>query len=70
MSADVIVQWLRTDLGGDSADLSVEQGAKATLERIAEAGPEQNGQHLKIRIEGWKIFAPEPWIGLGWVMRG
>jgi hypothetical protein len=44
---------LRTDLGGDNADLSVEQGAKASLEKIETAGKEQNGQFLNIKIEGW-----------------
>ncbi|KAE9365578.1 dehydrogenase [Stipitochalara longipes BDJ] len=44
--------WLRTDLGGDAADLSVEQGAKATTEKIMKAGKEQNGQFLNIFIEG------------------
>ncbi|KAK9368882.1 hypothetical protein V1509DRAFT_621768 [Lipomyces kononenkoae] len=45
--------WLRTDLGGEVADLPVEQGAKASLERIMGAGKEQNGQFLNILIKGW-----------------
>ncbi|ORY21510.1 short chain dehydrogenase reductase, partial [Naematelia encephala] len=46
--------WLRTDLGSEAADLSVEDGAKATLDRIINAGPDKNGQNLNIKIEGWK----------------
>ncbi|PMD19907.1 putative short chain oxidoreductase [Hyaloscypha hepaticicola] len=35
--------WLRTDLGGKTADLSPEQGAIATIEKIMSAGKEDNG---------------------------
>ncbi|CRG92714.1 hypothetical protein PISL3812_09780 [Talaromyces islandicus] len=45
--------WLRTDLGGEQADLPVEQGAEAALVRILGSTPEQNGQFLKIEIKGW-----------------
>jgi hypothetical protein len=34
--------------------LSVEQGAKASLEKILGAGKEQNGQFTKIEIKGWE----------------
>ncbi|TGO49914.1 hypothetical protein BCON_0196g00100 [Botryotinia convoluta] len=46
--------WLRTDLGGANADLSVEQGAKGSLEKIFSAGKEQNGEFLKIAVEDLK----------------
>jgi hypothetical protein len=39
-------------LGGDQADLSVEQGAKASLKKIMAAAKDQNGQFLNIEIEG------------------
>lgn len=39
------------------ADLSVEQGAEASLERIKNAGKEQNGKFLDIEIKGW-VQAP------------
>ncbi|CAG8948836.1 hypothetical protein HYFRA_00001959 [Hymenoscyphus fraxineus] len=44
--------WLRTDLGGQHADLDVEVGAKATLEKIIGAGKEQNGKFMDIYVEG------------------
>ncbi|TVY84087.1 putative oxidoreductase [Lachnellula suecica] len=46
--------WLRTELGGDWADLSVEEGTKATLDKIIGAGKEQNGQFLNIHVKGWE----------------
>jgi hypothetical protein len=36
------------------ADLSVEQGAKATLDKIMNPGNEQNGQFLNIKVSGWE----------------
>ncbi|KAH8701855.1 short chain dehydrogenase reductase [Talaromyces proteolyticus] len=45
--------WLRTDLGGEQADLSVEDGAEATLVKILSSTKEQNGQFLNIKAEGW-----------------
>jgi hypothetical protein len=36
------------------ADLSVEEGAKATLDRIMNAGKEENGKFLNIRVKGWE----------------
>ncbi|CZR59360.1 related to short chain oxidoreductase (CsgA) [Phialocephala subalpina] len=60
--------WLRTDLGGETADLSVEQGGKASLEKIFNTGKEQNGQFIKIEIKGWPNDgrnqydgSPAPW---------
>ncbi|TGO92483.1 hypothetical protein BPOR_0002g00300 [Botrytis porri] len=46
--------WLRTDLGGASADLDVETGAKAVIELIESNGKESNGEFLNIRVAGWK----------------
>ncbi|TVY37964.1 C-factor [Lachnellula subtilissima] len=46
--------WLKTDLGSQNADLPVEVGAKATLDKIIGAGKEQNGQFLNIYVEGWE----------------
>ncbi|KAF4634955.1 hypothetical protein G7Y89_g3138 [Cudoniella acicularis] len=47
--------WLKTDLGGgDIADLPVEVGAKATLDKILGAGKEQNGKFLNIHVKGWE----------------
>jgi len=46
--------WLRTDLGGESADLDVETGAKAVLEVVHGNGKESNGKFLNIRVAGWE----------------
>ncbi|TGO61704.1 hypothetical protein BCON_0025g00310 [Botryotinia convoluta] len=46
--------WLRTDLGGASADLDVETGAKAVVELIESNGKESNGKFLNIRVAGWE----------------
>jgi NAD(P)-dependent dehydrogenase (short-subunit alcohol dehydrogenase family) len=46
--------WLQTDLGSEYADLPVEVGVKAALEKILGAGKEQNAQFLNISIPGWE----------------
>ncbi|KAJ5129970.1 Short-chain dehydrogenase/reductase SDR [Penicillium bovifimosum] len=49
--------WLRTDLGGRRAHLSVETGAEKAVEIIQKATPKQNGKFLNIHVPGWE--APE-----------
>lgn len=51
---DLLFQWLQTDLGGSNADLPVQTGADAVLEKILSATPEQNGKFLNIRASGWE----------------
>ncbi|KAL3481357.1 hypothetical protein BJX99DRAFT_218885 [Aspergillus californicus] len=51
--------WLRTDLGGQNADLPVETGAKAVLKYVRQGGAELNGRFLNIHVEGWEN-APGP----------
>ncbi|TGO30952.1 hypothetical protein BPAE_0002g00430 [Botrytis paeoniae] len=46
--------WLRTDLGGASADLDIETGAKAVVVLIESNGKESNGKFLNIRVVGWE----------------
>ncbi|KAH8587164.1 putative short chain oxidoreductase [Bisporella sp. PMI_857] len=46
--------WVRTELGGPAADLSVEEGAIATLGKILAAGKEDNGAFMNIRVKGWE----------------
>ncbi|CAI7602445.1 unnamed protein product [Penicillium bialowiezense] len=46
--------WLRTDLGGARADLSVELGAEKVLDIIQKATPRQNGKFLNIHVPGWQ----------------
>ncbi|KAI2620855.1 short chain dehydrogenase reductase [Xylaria nigripes] len=46
--------WLKTDLGGgEMADLTPEQGAKASLDIIFEEGQKYNGTMPRIFIKGW-----------------
>ncbi|XXG99909.1 hypothetical protein Hte_006250 [Hypoxylon texense] len=46
--------WMKTELGGgDMADLTTEEGAKASLDIIFEEGQKYNGQFPKIFVEGW-----------------
>lgn len=54
---DIIVddQWMKTELGGgDMADLTAEQGAKASLDMIFKPGQQLNGQFPKVLIKGWE----------------
>jgi len=47
--------WLKTDLGGgDMADLTPEQGAKASLDIIFKKGQEHNGKMPKVFVKGWE----------------
>ncbi|EPE34734.1 NAD(P)-binding Rossmann-fold containing protein [Glarea lozoyensis ATCC 20868] len=46
--------WLRTELGGSSADLDVETGAKAVIEAIDKHGKESSGLFVNIRVAGWE----------------
>lgn len=46
---------MKTDLGGgDMADLTAEQGAKASLDMIFKPGQELNGQYPKVHVKGWE----------------
>ncbi|KAL4865110.1 hypothetical protein BDV12DRAFT_211249 [Aspergillus spectabilis] len=51
--------WLKTELGGRYADLTVETGAQETLKYIKQGGPEHNGRFLNIHVPGWEN-APGP----------
>ncbi|KAF2852125.1 NAD(P)-binding protein [Plenodomus tracheiphilus IPT5] len=47
--------WLKTDLGGgDMADLTPEEGAKASLDLIFQKGQGLNGKLPKIFVKGWE----------------
>ncbi|KAJ5595317.1 short chain dehydrogenase domain-containing protein [Penicillium hispanicum] len=47
--------WMKTDLGGgDMADLTPEEGAKASLDIIFKSGQELNGQMPKVFVRGWE----------------
>ncbi|KAL4998383.1 hypothetical protein BDV10DRAFT_167429 [Aspergillus recurvatus] len=51
--------WLRTDMGGEYADLSVETGAEQVLKYVKGAEKELNGRFLDIHVPGWEN-APGP----------
>lgn len=46
--------WVRTDLGGEQADLGAEESANAVLDVVREKGPESNGKFFNIRVKGWE----------------
>ncbi|KAL8905847.1 MAG: hypothetical protein Q9171_006513 [Xanthocarpia ochracea] len=47
--------WMKTELGGgDMADLTAEQGAKASLDMIFKPGQGLNGQYPKVLVKGWE----------------
>ncbi|KAL8645078.1 MAG: hypothetical protein Q9226_007464 [Calogaya cf. arnoldii] len=47
--------WMKTDLGGgEMADLTAEQGAKASLDMIFKPGQELNGQYPRVHVKGWE----------------
>lgn len=56
--------WLRTELGGEQADLSVEEGAKATWEIVRGLKQEKdNGAFRNVYVEGWEAYdgGNPPW---------
>lgn len=40
-------------MGSEAADLPVEIGTKAVLERVDKLGKEDNGKFWDIKVEGW-----------------
>jgi NAD(P)-dependent dehydrogenase (short-subunit alcohol dehydrogenase family) len=46
--------WVRTDMGGQNADISVEESAQALAHAIATIGPDQNGKFLDRHGESGK----------------
>ncbi|KAL9004066.1 MAG: hypothetical protein Q9188_003101 [Gyalolechia gomerana] len=50
--------WMKTDLGGgEMADLTPEEGAKASLDLIFRAGQELNGKFPTVLVKGWEKAA-------------
>lgn len=47
---DLVPQWLKTDMGSEDADLSVEVGVAAVKKLILESGKEHNGRFLNIEV--------------------
>ena len=48
------MQWLKTELGGDIADLEVDVGVKACVDVIKKAGPADNGRFMNIHVPGYE----------------
>ncbi|KAJ4414383.1 hypothetical protein N0V85_003176 [Neurospora sp. IMI 360204] len=46
--------WLKTDLGSEMADLTSEEGAKASLEIILTPGQVYNGKFPMVKVKGWE----------------
>ncbi|KAI1124034.1 NAD(P)-binding protein [Nemania abortiva] len=47
--------WMKTELGGgDVADLTTEEAAKASLDIILTPGQTYNGQMRKVHVKGWE----------------
>lgn len=56
-------QWLKTDLGGETADLTVDVGVKELKRIILEADKSQNGKFVNIHVPGMDQYKGEevPW---------
>lgn len=50
------VQWLKSDMGGQHADLTVPQGAKAVLKVAFAADSRDNGTFKNIDVPGWEKY--------------
>ncbi|RAH59056.1 short-chain dehydrogenase-like protein [Aspergillus piperis CBS 112811] len=46
--------WVKTDLGGERADITAEQSVKGLLDIIVPATQEDNGKFFNIRVPGWE----------------
>ncbi|CBY01466.1 hypothetical protein IAQ61_003294 [Plenodomus lingam] len=46
--------WVQTDLGGPTADLTVEQGSKAVCDIVFRVTSEDTGKFLDVHVPGWE----------------
>ncbi|GME46065.1 short chain oxidoreductase [Neofusicoccum parvum] len=46
--------WIKTDLGGSYADLTIEQGSTATLDIILRVTAEDTGKFFNVHVAGWE----------------
>ena len=51
---DNFTQWVKTDLGGDQADLTLEQGSQAVVDIVLRITKEDNGKFLNVHVPGWE----------------
>ena len=57
------LQWLKTDLGTQQADLEPEIGAKEVIRITREAGPESTGKFMNLLVPGWEDKLPNNYDG-------
>ncbi|PYH70970.1 SDR family oxidoreductase [Aspergillus vadensis CBS 113365] len=46
--------WVKTDLGGERADITADQSVQGLLDIIVPATQEDNGKFFNIRVPGWE----------------
>ncbi|KAF2259433.1 short-chain dehydrogenase-like protein [Lojkania enalia] len=46
--------WVKTDLGGEGADLTVEQASNALLDVVLRISTQDNGTFLNVKVPGWE----------------
>ncbi|CAI6242860.1 unnamed protein product [Periconia digitata] len=46
--------WIKTDLGGSHADLSIEQGVNGVYDVVVRVNKEDNGKFFNIHVPGWE----------------
>ncbi|KAE8372265.1 hypothetical protein BDV26DRAFT_298015 [Aspergillus bertholletiae] len=55
--------WLKTDMGGDDAHLTAEEGAQAVLNIVDKADTDSNGSFKNVEVPGWDMYDGKnvPW---------
>ncbi|KAL2820137.1 hypothetical protein BDW59DRAFT_174596 [Aspergillus cavernicola] len=55
--------WLKSDMGGQNADLPVKTGVTGVLEILERTGRDGNGRFFNIHVPGWERYTGEeiPW---------
>ena len=58
------LQWVKTDLGSEAADLDIVTAVEALLRTIVESDASMNGKFLNIKVSGWeKAQGPNQYDG-------
>ena len=50
------MQWLKTDMGGDDAHLTAQEGAQAVLNVVDKADINSSGTFKNIDAPGWDMY--------------
>ncbi|RAL06924.1 fungal specific transcription factor domain-containing protein [Aspergillus homomorphus CBS 101889] len=58
-------KWLKSDMGGQDADLTLAEGAEAVLKLALSADRRDNGRFKNIHVPGWDKYDGHdvPWVG-------